>query len=234
MSYAGDDLTPLLVPPDGAPLGFRKGTVLAYNQQTGANTLMVDGAIFTDLAILNTSEALLLTPGANVGILTTGAKAKSWFILGRITVPGTPDALSALAMVSNRIVSNEVVGQGTRSSAAFGDLTGSTVGPTVSDVIIGNSGKAFVIVGATISSGGAAYSGGLMGYDITGATTRAANVTDSLEDGMSAESFSFSNSRGVLETGLNPGAHTFTAKYASAAGGTAITFENRNIIVFAL
>lgn len=226
----GDDLAPLLVAQTQPGLGFRQGVVLTWDQQTAANAIEVAGATLTNVPILNTNEALLLEPGAVVGLLTAGS---TWFLLGRITLPSTPAAASALSMVSSRIVSAEVSGQGTRSSSDFGDLTGTSPGPSVT-ATIGSSGKALVVVGATISTGGGTYTGGLMGYDISGATTRAASVADSLEASMSTVSFSVSASRTILVTGLNVGEHTFIARYASVANAVSFTAENRNIVVFAL
>src|SRR5688500_10078081 len=99
-----DDLVAALAPPPasgGAAVGYRQGVIRSYDQTTGANTVEVGGALLTNLSLLNTSEALLLTPGAVVGVLTAGP---AWFILGRVTVPCTPEALSALSMISSRIV----------------------------------------------------------------------------------------------------------------------------------
>src|SRR5690606_38862653 len=77
-------------------------------------------------------------------------------------------------MVSDRMLADEVPGQGTRAQATFGDLN-DQVGPSVT-ATISRSGMALVLVGATITTAGAIYSGGLMGFDITGATTRGASA----------------------------------------------------------
>lgn len=226
-----DDLTSLLSAGGaGDYVRMGAGVVQAWDQQTAQNRIAYHGSELVNVPILNTNEALLLRPGDVVAIQQWKS---SYFIIGRVTIPGTAQAATALAMVANRILSAEIAGQGTGTSSAFGDLTGTDIGPAVTGNI-GATGKAFVIVGATISSGGAAYSGGLMGFEVSGATSRAPSVVDSLEDGMSAESFSFSNSRGILVTGLNTGEHTFTAKYRSAVNGVSFTAENRNIIVFTL
>jgi len=86
-----DDLSTLFNPP--APgVRFRQGTVLTWNASTGANTISVGGATLTDVPILNTGEAVALKAGHVVGLLVFGA---SWFILGRVTVPGGSDFASA-------------------------------------------------------------------------------------------------------------------------------------------
>lgn len=229
-----DDLSGLLAPPvphgPGVPMTYRQGLVLAWNPLTAENSVRVGGVDLTDLPILNTSEALLLAPGAVVGIAVAG---QTWMILGRVTVPGTPSAASALRLLSDRLVAAEDETQGSRTSSTFGDLSGAEAGPTVEATVTG-SGKALVIVSALLATGGDTYSGGLMGYTIAGATTRAASVPNSLEVSMSSEAFAGGVSRVILETGLNPGEHTFTAAYASAANGVSFTAENRVLAVMAL
>lgn len=232
-TYRTDDLVPLFTAPPAAGVGYRQGTIVSWDPTTAANVVDVDGVLIDNLSILNTNEALQLAEGDVVGILTTGQAASSWAILGRLTIPGTAAAASALRMVSDRMIAAEDPAQGTTSTATFGDLTGTDPGPAVTATISG-SGKALILLGATISTGGGIYTGGLMGFTISGATTRPATVADSLEASLSAESFSQSASRSVLVTGLTPGVHTFTAEYASVAAGSPVTVENRNLVVFAL
>jgi len=77
-------------PDDG--VGFRQGTVTAWNSSTGENTILVAGGTLSNVPILNTGEAIALQAGHTVGLLTFNG---SWFILGRITVPGDADFASA-------------------------------------------------------------------------------------------------------------------------------------------
>ncbi|GAB3812068.1 hypothetical protein [Kribbella italica] len=86
------DLVPFLAPDNGLSLKFRQGKVLSWDSGTGANVVDVGGAILTDVPILNTGEAIALREGHIVGLL---AMAGSFFILGRITVPGDPDFAGA-------------------------------------------------------------------------------------------------------------------------------------------
>lgn len=80
-----DDLTPLLRPAPPERVGYRQGLVLSWNQTTGANTVQVGAATLTNVPFFNTStQALLLTVGDVVGILTVGT---GWVIVGRISVP---------------------------------------------------------------------------------------------------------------------------------------------------
>ena len=82
MSYASDDLAPLLASQPATGAGYRQGVVLAWDPTTAANTIDVGGALINNVPVLNTSESLLLQPGDVVGLLTAGA---SWCVLGRLT-----------------------------------------------------------------------------------------------------------------------------------------------------
>jgi hypothetical protein len=87
----GDDLVGLFAPASGPGVGFRQGQIVAWNPQTGENVVNVGGTELSNLAILNTGEAIALKVGHVVGLLTMSG---SWFIIGRITVPGDPDFAS--------------------------------------------------------------------------------------------------------------------------------------------
>lgn len=86
-----DNLASLFVNgPEG--VGFRQGRVVAWNPNTGANTIEVAGGMLTDVSVLNSGEAIALKAGHIVGLLTYGG---AWFILGRITSPGDPNFAGA-------------------------------------------------------------------------------------------------------------------------------------------
>jgi hypothetical protein len=240
-----NDLAALLVQRQPTGVGFRQGVVLAWNPDTAQNTVDVGGVVLTDVPILNTSESRLLTPGAVVGILTAGS---SWMILGRVTVPNTPDAASALAMISQRIVAASDPAQGTRSSSSFGDLTGAAVGPSVT-VTISSVGRAALVFwsagyGEPDDLSWQPRSTAGISVEVSGATSIAASGDYSLGHNMqfpeapnpgNALTFSsFQNSLMHLFTGLNPGSTNFTMKYRNLAGTTDCRFETREIAVFAL
>lgn len=88
MSFAPDDLGPLLFPPVRGDFGFHQGKVVTWNQSTGENTVLVAGATLVDVPILNGTEVPLLEPDHIVGMLRFKS---SYFILGRIIIPNTPD-----------------------------------------------------------------------------------------------------------------------------------------------
>lgn len=87
MSYASDDLAPLLFPPIRGDFGFHQGKVVTWNQETGQNTILMAGATLVDVPILNGTEVPLLEPDHIVGMLRWKS---SYFIMGRIIIPNTP------------------------------------------------------------------------------------------------------------------------------------------------
>ena len=237
----GDDLVPLLVAGSGGPgVGFRQGVVREWNQETAENAVEVGGTVMSNLPILNTNEAMQLAPGDVVGVLTSGA---SWFILGRVTIPGTPQAASALKFVSNRIVAsvNNAQGALTVPTPTYRDLVGGGAGPSVT-VNISDSGKALVFFGVE-TSWGAPIPDGMGAYasvEVSGATNIAASAAWGVGHDVYPvnEAETFTASKFHVFTGLNPGQHTFTMKYrvyiVSGSSTPSIAFREREIAVFAL
>lgn len=227
-----DDLAPLLAPQSGPAVGFRQGVIVSYDPTTGANTVAVGGSILTNLALLNTSEALLLVPGAVVGILTTGA---TWCILGRLTIPGTPDALTALASIR--------AGTGAYSGSASVIATSYAPppdgeGPSVPDVLIGPTRRCMVIVSAGISyqfpatGSRAAY----MSFSVSGAGSFPASDSNALyvssggTDGvpLAASYVALLTPDQIPAAGI----YHFTAEYRVSAG--TMLFDSRHLIVVPL
>lgn len=87
-----DNLESLFTTAGESPTSFHQGTVLTWNQQTGANTVSVAGSILTNVPVLNTGEAIALKAGHVVGLTKWRTQ---WFIIGRITVPNTTAFASA-------------------------------------------------------------------------------------------------------------------------------------------
>lgn len=235
-----DDLGPLFAGEPASAVGFRQGRIIAWNPLTAQNTVDVGGTSLTDVPVLNTSEALLLRPGDVVALLTTGQGAQSWWIAGRVTIPGTPQAASALSMLG--VVAATVATVEATTSTTFTDLA--TVGPVVPNVLIGNSGRCLVFLTSLIQENSANQArGGTMAFAISGATTRAASFNDSLraqhtDDGVISAGFSSNNlsaqfTAACIVTGLTAGLNTFTAKYLSGDGST-VQFGSRTLIVFPL
>lgn len=240
------DLVPLVVQAGGGGkgVGFRQGTVVEWDQDTAENIILIGDSLFENLPVLNTSEASLLVPGDVVGVLTSGS---SWAILGRVIIPGSPEAASSIKAITNRIVAAEDVNTGTRNSTAWGDLTGASVGPSVT-VRIGASGRALALWSCELGQTGNWQSKNTphVGVAVSGASTVAATDANALNfniehpvspaAGAALTSFWAQCSVFHLFTGLNPGETTFTLKYRhdgiSPAGS--VSFQAREIAVFAL
>ncbi len=155
-----DDLVPLLAlaaasaPASGDGLNLRQGLVMAWDQLTAENTIMVDGVTLTNLPCLNTSEAAILRPGDVVSLLVKGRNAQSWAVLGRHIIPGTPEATSGYSALGSRAKTS----LGADISWSGTSLDWSTAGQTepgraetvVSDVLVGPSGQALLIISCDI------------------------------------------------------------------------------------
>jgi predicted aconitase with swiveling domain len=244
-----DDLVPLLKPPRGVPsgpaVGFRQGVIISWDTETAENTVLVAGAVMENLPILNTSEAALLAAGDVVGILTAGP---TWAIMGRFTYPGTPEAVSSIKAITNRIVAAKNGEGGTRNSTVFGDLAGTAVGPAVTTTI-GPSGRALVLWGAEMGGTGAYMVKNTphVGVELSGANVQLADKFVALNfnlehpetgtaifDALSV--FWTQNSTFHLYTGLSPGETTFTLKYCHDGLNPSanMNFNSREIAVFTL
>jgi hypothetical protein len=237
------DLGPLLAPPAGAGggVGFRQGVIVTWDPVTANNQVLVGKELFDNLPILNTSEAAILAEGDVVGILTSGP---TWGILGRFTIPGSVQAVSALS--SLRTQSADVSDVESTTSDTFTDL--STPGPTV-DISVGASGRLLIILGADMefevpSGSSISTSGGYMAFQLSGANTLGPSDGSSVHGNVrysSAQAGGFDTSilsrlgasRVVLRSGLAPGLTTVTAKYRRRTNGAA-TFSNRNLTAMAL
>lgn len=127
------------------------------------------------------------------------------------------------AIAERRAVGDANVASGTTTSASYGDLSGTTAGPSVT---VSTGTAALIIVHSSVDNSGTTSS--RMGYDISGATSVLAADLRALHV-FGVAGMNISASDVSLWTSLTPGSNTFTAKYR-AGGGTA-TFSNRRIIV---
>lgn len=127
----------------------------------------------------------------------------------------------------------------------FDDLPGS-VGPTVPNVEISDAGIAVVMLSSAIFCHVPVEAGtasGYMGVEVSGATSVAASVDESL---LNQGTNPTGTGAGTLYTdaqratsvrplaGLNPGTHTFTAKYRNTSSTASAQFGDRSIVVIAL
>lgn len=87
-----DDTSKLFGGDDRSVLRMRQGTILTWDPETGTNTVEVAGGILTNVPIQNTGEAISLKPGHVVNL---NGQGNTWWIVGRITTPGSADFASA-------------------------------------------------------------------------------------------------------------------------------------------
>ena len=240
-----NDLVPFLSaggPPAGG-VGWAKGVIVSWNPLTAENQVLVRGALVDNVPILNTSEAAILAAGDVVGLLSFGS---TWGILGRFTIPGTPEAVSALS--SLRTASQSVLGQDTFTGTAYTDAP-TFPGPEVT-ITVGPSGKLLIFLSALMfsatsaASGGSHQPGGRMSFRLSGANTlaastvRALRVYSTLQAASSATQLevALGATRAVLLEGLNPGSTTITAQYSRETSSTnpSASFYDRNLTAMAL
>lgn len=213
-----DDIVPFLSaqPPDD--LGFRQGTLLAWDPSTESNTVQIAGQEFTDLPVLAVGT-IAMAVGDLIGVLRYKS---TYLILGRIAPAGTGALQTRAALV---------IPLETSSRTTWGDLT--TVGPTV-DAYIGSSRQALVLLTAAVGvpNGDSA----MMNVEVSGASTISANLANAAYLGTAPGSTSGaqgSASGQVLLTaadGLNHGLNTFKAVYQTLHG-QACGWQNRRLTV---
>ena len=238
------DLMQLLVPDpaaSGRGVQWRKGLIVTWDPETAENTVLINGAIATNVPILNTSEAAILAEGDVVGLISFGS---TWGILGRFTIPGSPEAVSALS--SLRTASASVTALDTITSTSYVDAP-TNVGPTI-NITVGASGRLLVFPRAHIMSqapstaaGNSQTVQGGMGFTLSGANTAAvaADRVVTLEAGLTVTSSASQiriegdASAAILIEGLNPGLTTLTAKYRSTSGVTT-QVTNRTLTAMAI
>jgi len=214
----------------GQPMTYRQGTVVSWNEFTLENEVNVGGTVLRNLPVLGVGDAAAIEAGSTVGLMVAG---RTMAIIGRLVIPGTAAAESAITMLSRQVYSTSIDASGATSSATFGDLD-DAVGPVV-DVDIRAGGRALVMLSALITYEGDL--GGFMSFEMAGANTGSATDLNALAGtALNADIvtiYDHGATRVVLLTGLTPGRTTFVAKYRAVSGGE-VWFDFRNVTVFAL
>lgn len=207
------ELAQFMMPAGQADVGFHTGEVLAWDTTAGTNTIRVLGTPMQNLQVVATGSVMV-----GAGDLVAIWRYKStYFIMGRIA-----PVSQALTV---RAASDATTGTVT-STSVFTDLTGTTAGPTVSNVYIGLSRRCLVFLscgcGSTDMGHGSAH------FQVSGASTinpptGAGNWTqgafigsERAGAGTDPTTVSASATRIFLLTaasGLNSGLNTFTVKY---------------------
>lgn len=78
----GADLTPVLTTSPPADVDVKVGEVGAWNTTTGANTITINGAIFTNLRVVGPVTGIV----AGDWVVVISANGR-WYVLGKLTRP---------------------------------------------------------------------------------------------------------------------------------------------------
>jgi hypothetical protein len=116
----------------------------------------------------------------------------------------------------------------TTTGTAYGDLSASS-GPSV---VVDTGSKAIVVVSADLTCGTTGQSA-RTSYEVSGASTVAANDQWAVRNLAQAVTNNLQNSMVSMQTALTPGSNTFTMKYRTSGASTS-TFANRRILVIPL
>lgn len=171
--------------------------------------------VFVSGNVLTAAQLNVLSSDLNE---TAPARASA---AGQIFVSSAANVIAARTPSTASVETSET----TTTIAAYGNLA--TVGPAVT-VTTGTT--AFVCIGTQIANS-TGTGGGLMSFEVSGATTIAAPASTHTVRYISSNANEAStSSRSILMTGLTAGSNTFTAKYTTPTGGTA-TFQFRDITV---
>ncbi len=224
------DTTPSLPAGPGQPMTYRQGVVVAWNEVTLENEVLVGGTVLQNLPVLGVGDAAAIAVGSTVGLMVAG---RTMAIIGRLVIPGTQAAEDAITMLSRQVYSTSIDDIGFTASTSFGDLD-DEVGPIV-NATIRAGGRALVMMSA--SAGHLVTNGTFMSFAMSGANTAAPEDFNTLHHTSfgadTGQDFWIGSTRVVLLTGLTPGLTTFIAKYKADTADD-VFFEFRNLTVFAL
>jgi len=264
VSFASDDLAQLFAAPQREHTGYGQGIIVTWNPETFENTISYRGSTLTNLPVMDRIGALTYKPGDVVLLMRwtpSGGGMSSYWIAGSPVIPGAGRAEQAIASLRTdlaRQVALSVFGEAIHVDTNDGlvsigdqnsgnnwiDLPGSP-GPTVSNVEISESGRAWVFMTAQMEvqthTTDAQIVLAAMSYEISGATSRAPSLLRALELQHTGQTIGDNDTNAVLATmtrahvatGLNPGVHTFRAKYTAlvAGSGQRVSFSQRELQV---
>lgn len=125
MTFGSDDLAPLLVSPKTGAVRYGQGVIISWNQTTFENVVEWNGARLRNLPVLSGTDALTYREGETVGLLgwdPGGRKgSSSWWILGRLILPGGNNAESVISWMTGSLgqaVAREVISETVHSETA--------------------------------------------------------------------------------------------------------------------
>lgn len=226
--------TALRGPQGPSDSGYYTGTIVAWDSNTGLNTVMVNEVPLSNLKAIQQGVGVPYSVGDVVMIVR---KQTQYFILGKVTSVGTGSSSMQSATVATE--------EGT-ASTSWGDLA--TVGPSVT-VNIGSSARCLVIMSCqTICAGTAVapngYIGGYMSFSVQGSANTGVLAGSIISHRVfsppgAAQTMGFrtsiSGSKLVdSSNGLSPGLNTFSCKYMVGAGSPTVGYADRTITVIPL
>lgn len=254
MSSPTDDLGPLLVPPlSGQGLRYGQGKIITWNAETFENQVEWLGVTLTNLPVMTGVDGLSFQANDIVGLLgwAPGAGVGSWWILGKIIIPGSEAAEQAISFLRSRVAAQiarnviaetmhtaQVFGIGERNNTSYGDLTFIDPGPIIPDIQVSEAGKAVVAVSCQMTAHINAGRQGFMSVEVTGSTSlspddnRAFVVGVGGDPSLAVDPTGQASEFAILE-GLNPGPHTFQAKYRTITTDGPVQFTNPEMVVWA-
>lgn len=209
-------------------VGLHTGVVLTWDESSGVNSVLIGNTAVPNVRSVQPGIGVQYQPGDSVMLVR---KQTQYFVFGKISVPGGANA--------NQIQYAEVSTQEATGSTSYTDLA--TVGPSLS-INIGSSRRFLLLVNCYMFASGTVpvntLFGGSMTVNITGASTVNAvgTVTGSwvgngITNGSGGGGQFFRSYVMTAANGINPGAHTFTAKYLSALASPTCLFRERAITV---
>lgn len=223
-----EDPSSLFLPTPSAATSvfWHTGIVESWDEQTGLNSINVEGQTLNNLSVLSTGAVTPFQKGDVVGIDVVGSK---YFILGKIRSPGA-GAAERIASSRIQVLNANVPPQ------SFGDLPNH--GPEVT-IYVGSARRVLVVHSCEL---GVSQSSAYQGVQVTGASTLAVEtaITDAFlaftgGSGLGMNIFQSVTASTVVTAanGLNQGMNTFTCKYkVTVAGtGTGADFNNRVLTV---
>ena len=269
-----DDILSILTRADTQPLtagmgtaggaaGYGQGRIIAWDPGSFANQIAYRGGVLSNVPVLSGPDALTFRAGDTVAVVafSPNGGATSYFILGRIIVPGEGRGSEAIAWMTSelgralaaavfadRIQTKNEGMVGYRPVGGYGDLLAipglptppPTPGPYV-EIDITSAGKALVFISCavkTLMSAGDLQQSGNVGVDVTGATVSPADHNDSLlwyyQPTASGSGTAEVRATCAVEIpNLNQGPHRFALKYncGNSSDPGEVHFYQRTITV---
>lgn len=221
----GDDVAGLFVSKPGngnRNVGAHMGTVVAWDDTTGENTITINGNVFQNLRVLTTGALVAFAPGDVVMVQRVGTQ---YVVQGRIRAPGSS--------AGERIASSSVDLPGTFGPQGIGDLPGSP-GPSVT-VYVGSARRVLIISSAAIniSQANAAQHVAVTGASAIAAGTKVRQAYLRNDDGGVVWGTVTQQTLLTADDGLKQGSNTFTCKYqiGVVGAGTGAQIASRTLTV---